>query len=335
MVFFASLSISASVRDREIIHRPLGLFDEIEGNKIATVYPQTVTVLYRHCGRWIQINSWLGRKWLDLEYRPSTSRLDRMISWFGNDFSVYFENLETGFIYRYNAEQEYFGASVSKAMLALYFYTLAERGEICLDARVEFQSHQQNWGSGIIQRRYPVGSEFTLKRLLGLNLSYSDNVATLMLRDYLGGPVGGVHRYRQFVAGMGGNPGLVRDRIMNSRLTANEAGLFARAIYNYLESGGRYSEEFRQHLLNNHFPFLTLMVDEHPPTASKTGWSNGFWHDMAIVYARSPFILVVMSQGWTGTQYESRQDFDDFALIYQAFLEFNDRWFPGHLCLYC
>jgi len=335
MVLLAVLNTGAAARDREIIHRPLGLFDEIEGNRIGTVYPQAVTVLYRHCDRWVLINSWLGHRWLDLEYAPSTSRLDRMLSRFGNNISVYYKNIETGFTYQYNAEGEYFGASVSKAMLALYFYTLAEQGEICLDTRVEFQSHQQNWGSGIIQQRYPVGTRFTLRRLLELNLSYSDNVATLMLRDYLGGQEAGVHRYRQFVASIGGDPGLVRDRIMNSRLTANEAGLFARAIYDYIESGGRYSGEFRRHLLNNHFPFLTLVLEEHPPTASKTGWSNDVLHDMAIVYADSHFILVVMSSGLAGTQYETRQTHDDFALIYQTFLEFNNRWFPGYLCLYC
>jgi len=264
-----------------------------------------------------------------LPFSPPIDELNEILEPFGYNLFVYFKNLETGFEFQHNADIEYFGASVSKAVLALMIYKMAERGDVYLDTKLTFEPVHENWGSVIIQRTYPLGTQFTVRRLLELNLSESDNVATLMLRDFIGGEEYGLHKYQEFVKSIGGNPILAQGRIMNSFLTANEVGIFALAIHTYLESGGKYSEEFREHLLNNQFPFLTGQVDNHPPTASKTGWSRGVWHDMAIVYADSPFILVVMSRERAGTPDGTQQDRDDFQLIYETFLYWNAYWFPS------
>ena len=326
----ASIVAASPEPDRYQPHRPLGLYDAINGSRVGVLSPQTVTVIERHCSRWIKINTWRGPMWLDLEFMPPVEELNNLLSRFGNNISVYYRNIDHDFAYRYNAGRVYFGASVSKAVLALMIYQMAERDEVSLDTLLTFESRHQNWGSGIIQRNYPVGTRFTLRRLLELNLVVSDNVATLILRDFIGGEVNGLRQYRDFVTGIGGNPDLARSRIMDSSLTANQAGIFAMAIHEYLVSGGRYSEEFRQHLLGNQFPFLTLQVDVHPPTASKTGWSgpHTVWHDMTIVYADSPFILAVLSTGRAATSTGNQRDRNDFELIYRTFLEWNNYWFP-------
>ena len=249
---------------------------------------------------------------------PSTcalDELDELLLRHGNDISVFFENIETGFVYRYNADRIYFSASVPKAAYALYIYQLAEQGLADLAGVHTFTSADAMGGSGIIFHNYPLGTRFTLRELLRLNLSESDNSATLMLRR-----LHGLEGYKRFIEDLGLNPNRVGNRIMNSNLTANEAGLAARAIFEYIESGGRYSQEFKAHLLDNQFPFI---VSDYP-VASKTGWTRPYaWHDMAIVYAPSPFVLVILSarDGWRDS------DFADFAEISMAFQEFNDAWF--------
>jgi len=283
---------------------------------ISMLNPQVVTVLARE-GSWLQVGTWLGPAWINLNFMPPTYELDAALRRFGTNLSIYYENIETGFIYRRNADRVYFGASISKASFALYIYQMAERGEVNLEDRLTFTAADQNWGSGIIQNTYVLGTTFTIRELLRLNLSYSDNVATLMLVRHFG-----ITGYRQFVAGLGASPARVRSRVMDSDLTANEAGLFARAIMDYIESGGQHSEEMRTHLLDNQFPFI---VADHP-VASKTGWTRDTaWHDMAIIYAPSPYILVILSarEGW------SAQDYRDFAEISAAFQQFNDIWFPN------
>jgi hypothetical protein len=246
---------------------------------------------------------------------PLTHALDDMLKRFGDDLSVYYENTESGFVYRYNAERVYFGASLSKAALALFIFTLAEEGKINPDEKLTFTHNDLRGGSGVIRHHYGVGSEFTIRELIRLNLSESDNVATMMLRRRAG-----VENYRAFIAELGANPDLVRDRVMNSYLTANDAGIFAREIYRYLESDGRYTREFKDALIDNRFPFT---VPDYL-TASKTGWTDYLaWHCLSIIYAPSPYILVIMSQrrGW------EESDFADFAEISMAFQHFNAYWF--------
>jgi len=130
----------------------------------------------------------------------------------------------------------------------------------------------------------------------------------------------GTQGYRQFVRDLGADSGRVRDRVFNSNLTANDVGIFARAIHEYIETGSSYSAEFQAALLDNQYPFI---VSDYP-VASKTGWTRpSAWHDMAIVYAPSPFSLAILSarNGWTA------QDYRDFYDISMAFQRFNDTWF--------
>jgi len=294
--------------------RVMGLFS-YKGARypISSISSQVVTVLDVD-GYWKQINTWIGPRWIYLNFVPPTNSLDNLMRRFPNT-AVFYKNIETGFTYQWNADRQFFGASLSKASYALYLYQRAELGEIDLNRYLTFTQADRNAGSGIINSRYPVGRQFTTRRLLELNLYESDNVATNILRRTFG-----IEGYRQFVQNLGGNPGMIRYRIFNSQLTANEAGRFAYAIWEYLESDGVYSEEFRGALLNNQFPFI---VSDHP-VASKTGWTSPIaWHDMAIVHAPSPYILVIMSArgGWTTADYR------DFAEVSMYFQQYNDRWF--------
>jgi len=303
--------------NRIFLPRATGLFAYRGGTTMeAMINPQVVTVRDgTQEGRWLKIDTWLGPRWVNLDFSPPTQHLDVLLQRFGNNISVYYMNMETGFVYSYNAQRVYFGASLSKASYALYLFQRAERGEIDLTSTLTFTAADQNWGSGIIQGRYRLGTRFTIGELIRLNVSYSDNVATLMLRRHFG-----TAGYRRFVESLGGNPHRVRSRVMDSDLTAHEAGLFMQAIFQYIHSGGTYSETFRQHLLNNQFPFIVADY----PVASKTGWTAPrAWHDMAIVEAPSPYILVVMSArtGWTA------RDYRDFADISVAFQQFNNTWF--------
>ncbi|MCL2456851.1 MAG: class A beta-lactamase-related serine hydrolase [Defluviitaleaceae bacterium] len=242
----------------------------------------------------------------------STDALDEILRRY--DVSVYYENFATGYTYRHNADRIFFSASVPKAFYTLWVFSLAEKGIADLDSLLEFTRIDSNGGSGIIQKNHAYGTQFALRELLRLNISESDNVATLMLiRTF------GIINYVNFVQESGGNGGFVRDNVFNSLLSANEAGNFARKIFEYIEGDGKFSREFKAALLDNKFPFITSKF----PVASKTGWTAPkAWHEMAIVYAPSPFALVILSErdGWKD------EDYADFAEISAAFEKFNENF---------
>ena len=301
--------------NRRFIGRRRGLYDNIGYYyPVAFIEGEIVDILDWD-NEWILIDNSPSPLWLYLNFLPSTYDLDIFMNQFGNAISVYFRNVETGFYYTHNPNRRYFSASVTKASYALYIYQKAERGEIDLDSYITFTHVDFLGGSGVIRYRYTIGTPISQRELLRKNLMYSDNIATLMLRREHG-----IRGYQQFVDSLGANPNNVGDNVFNSFLNVLEAGIFMRAIYTYIESDGYFSDEFRQHLLNNQHPFIV----SNYPVASKSGWTYPYaWHDMAIVYAPSPFILVILSRGRSGTC----GDYKVFEDISRHFQEFNHIWF--------
>ena len=247
---------------------------------------------------------------------PPTYQLTEQLQRFGNDLSVYFRNIETGFYFTYNADRRYPSASMPKAFFGLYLYEKAQAGEMNLDSRVTFLAQDYRGGSGIIRHRYRPGAAFTQRRLIQLMLEPSDNIATKMLVRQHG--LSGFRAFAYNIAGMA--PQHVGSRIMNSHVTARETGAFALAIYEFMAGDGYYATLFRNNMANNLFPFI---ISDYPLVSKSGDWPPHAWHDMAIVFADSPYILVILSAraGWTA------QDYRDFAQISLMFQQFNTEHF--------
>ena len=301
--------------NRRFINRKMGLYEEKECEKPLLFISSGVVEIIKDKNDWLLINYNDSEKWLYLNFIPPIDELSDALSRFGNRVSIHYENFANNFVFEHYANREFFSASLPKALYALYLYKLADEGNLDLDTYHTYTSADVNTGSGIIFREYSIGTRFTKRELIRLNLSESDNVATNMIRR-----INGMSGYREFVASIGGNTNFIGNNIFNGRLTANEAGLYARVIYNYIESDAPNAEEFKKHLLNNQFQFITSDY----PIASKTGWTRPHaWHDMAIIYADSPFSLVILSRmhGWEDRYYAY------FREITEVFEDFNRKWF--------
>ena len=292
-----------------------------ESARLGSFEPQFVEVLNTF-NNWAIISTDIGEHWVYLAaerryIEPSVSDIESFMAQFGNTVSVFYENLETGFVFSHHGDRVFFGASATKAPFALYIYQKAERGETNLNSVHTYIAADYWGGSGFIRRRYSVGATFTQRELLFLMLSPSDNIATRMLRR-----IHGVDSYRDFIADIGGNPHFVQN-ITYSYLSANEAGFIMKEIFKYITSDGRYSHEFKDNLLQNRYPFI---ISDYP-VASKSGWAYNFggaYHDMAIVFAPSPYTLSILS-----TRPGRPSDRAAFEAISMFFQEFNNQWFVG------
>jgi beta-lactamase class A len=307
--------------DRIYIDRILGVYNGYEGELIERFMPGIVTVLERR-ESWLRIETNQDAspdavKWINLDFVPPVEGLISFLEQYERPISVHYENIETGFVFQFDGERRYFGASATKAPFALYIYHMAEMGLTDLES-VHTYTEADYWiGSGFIRLRHEFGDTFTQRELLHLMIAPSDNIATRMLRR-----VHGTRGYRQFIEGLGGNPDYLQN-ITYSYLSANEAGFYLREIYRFVTSGSPYGEEFLGSLLRNRYPFI---ISDYP-VASKSGWAynfGGVYHDMAIVFAPSPYLLAVLS-----TREGTRTDQRDFERISMHIQEFNDMWFEA------
>jgi len=292
------------------VNRRMGLFDAKEGELLSHFDPTLVYVLARY-GRWIEIDA----GWIYLDFAPPIHLLEEFVGQFGNTVSVFYQNMATGFYFSHYGDRPFFGASATKAPFALYIYLKAERGEAGMDTHITFTAADFWEGSGIIRHRYSYGATFTQKRLLELMLAPSDNIATRMLRRHHG-----LTGYREFIESIGANPDFVQN-LTYSHLSANDAGIFMREAYLYIESGGRYGEHLRDNLLANRYAFII----SNYPVASKSGWAanhGAAWHDMAIIYAPSPYVLALLSSRVGNAA--DRAVYNSISMFVQ---KFNNKWF--------
>ena len=307
--------------DMVLLQSVTGIFDVADGDIVSWVHPQPIQVMRREA-EWLLVYSDQQSGWINPYFEPPIHLLEEFMSQFGTTVAIFYENLSTGFTFSYNGEIVYFGASATKAPFALYIYLKAERGETDLNSVHAYQQSDFWEGSGVIRHRYALGTTFTQHRLLYLMLRPSDNIATRMLRR--------IHGYRGFTAfveELGANPANVHN-ITYSRLSANDAGIFLRAFHDYIMSDGIYSQDFKDNLMGNRYPFVTSDY----PLGSKSGWAGNFggaWHDMALVFAPSPYSLAILS-----TRAGNQTDRNVYAQISRFVQEFNTAWFyPGYIAL--
>jgi len=298
-------------RNLLFVDRRMGIFENIADEEpITTIAPQTVEVLEYRENR-LLISTWLGPKWIDLNYKhePSIKDIKDFMSKYNNNISVYYENIETGYTYSYNADKMYFSASVIKAPYAMYVYRLAEKGEANLENLYTYERGDYHGGSGII-KDMNYGVTFSENELLTYSIIYSDNVAFKKILNLFG-----VDGFKGFVSELGANPNLINKVLYVSsgaEMSANEAGIYAKAIYEYIEGGHLYSEQFKNDLMST----TKTLIESDFPVARKYGQS-GVLHEMAVVYSDSPYILAIM------TNPANEKAFGEISTAFQNFNEIN------------
>lgn len=241
--------------------------------------------------------------------KVNTKELDKFFNVYGDTISVYYENIETGYAYSYNSDKIYFSASIIKAPYSLFVYQSVERDKADLLKIHTYKSSDYRSGTGII-KNMKVGSKFTESDLLKYAIRNSDNIAFRMLINKYGKDT-----YKEFVSTIGGVANNI-GTVTGANMSARETGLYARNIYTYIEGDNKYSQKFKTDLMSTTNP----MIKADYPIARKYGWANKSFHDMAIVYAPSPYILVIMSARDNGNS----SDYKAFSDISIKIQEFNN-----------
>lgn len=261
----------------------------------------------------------------------STSELDEFFSRFGYSLGIYFKNLDTGFVYTHNADTKFFGASLNKANHALYTYIAAERGYIDIYAVHTFTAEDWWGGTGVI-RFMPAGTLLTTRELLHHAVVYSDNVAFRMLTRYMNNIS---FSYSDFLAELGANPDFILSTYSHNT-SANDTALWFNALHAYLESDSLYGHYLHNDLLNTALyshPYFTRgavfggdydvnvrLINSGYEVAQKYGWSVHAFNVAGIVYASTPFMLVVISD----MDHGAHGLFDEIS---QLMKDFNARYF--------
>jgi|GEM_PF-851653 len=316
------------------------VYDEADfgARDVGRFYAQFVDVLEYGAEDWVRVVTGDGSVgWVNMRHTPDFDELGAFFHRLGRNVSVFYKNLDTGFTYAHNPDRVFFAASFSKMTHAFYSFVMAERGWLDMYEVHTFGGGDMWGGTGIMQFM-PFGTQFTTRELLGLSMRESDNAAFRMLvRMQEDAQVS----YADFVREIGADTRMIRD-IFAQNTHARDAGLWMYEIFNYIEGPSLFGHYLLYDMLNTaptshpHFTrweyssgigcngwgtdVNTVMIRSDYPLARKYGWANGAFHDAGIVYAPSPYILVILSNMERG----AHSLFEEISWFVQ---DFNHRTF--------
>ena len=217
------------------------------------------------------------------------SKIDEINSYYNqsnNYFAFSYKDLYTGFMVSYNANQNIFSASSIKAPKDIYLYEMASQGKINLDEELTYTSAYYNTGSGILKNT-PVNKKYTVRTLLQYSTVDSDNAAHNMLMDRFG---------RENILKFWQNKGTTGIFTLPTNwgvTNAHDATIYMEELYKFYLSNDEYGGALMNNFLRSYPKFIK--GKNNYQVASKSGWAGSVLHEMSIVFADNPYIVIGLS----------------------------------------
>lgn len=209
---------------------------------------------------------------------------------YGNNqeyFSFLYQDLYSGFTVSYNEEEPIFTASTIKAPAMIYLYEQASEGKIDLNEKLVYTSNFYSGGSGVLQT-LPVNTSYTVNQLIEYAIHDSDNIAYAML----------MNRFkRENVLDFWQKKGTKQIFTLNTIwgvTSAKDASIYMKELYQFYLNNDSYGNTLMEYFKNAEWKLITNQAGEFQ-TANKGGWSGVAIHDVAIIFDKNPYILVIMS----------------------------------------
>lgn len=203
-----------------------------------------------------------------------------------NYFAFAYKDIYTGFMVSYNENQQIFTASTIKAPTDIYIYEMASLGKANLEDKLKYTGGYYNTGSGVLKNK-AFNTDYRVRTLLNYSTVYSDNAAHNMLMDKYGRE-NMLHFWQKLgtrsIFTVANNWGVT---------SAHDAVIYMDELYKFYLKNDTYGEELMNNFLNANPKFVK--GGNGYRVANKSGWSGTAIHDVAIVFADNPYILVALS----------------------------------------
>lgn len=194
----------------------------------------------------------------------------------------------------YNSELPFFSACTIKAPYILSVCKYMEENNIDENIQITYEKKHYHGGSGKI-RHGSYGTKYTLKELITMSLSISDNVAYKMLLDYFG------RDYHNNLMKELGCDSLVISNMWASKCQANDFVVAWNEIYRYFQTESKCAKIFKEACTNTTFNYGCEGVEKDGTWdySHKSGDNFGAscaYNDVCIIWKDRPYIFAVFTK---------------------------------------
>jgi len=203
------------------------------------------------------------------------------------DYGVYAKNLISREEIGINQDKKFTAASLAKLFTVGAAYIKIQDDPGFMGEELYLKDQDRISGNGSLVSD-PVGSSYTAQSLIEKMLSQSDNTAFALLTREVG--IGSVE---DFISSIG----LKNTDFINNDSTPYDVGIFLNKVYD----GEFLNDDFKEEMLG--FMQNTAFEDRIPyyipkdiKISHKIGTWSGAYSDAGIVFAKDPYIVVVMTE---------------------------------------
>lgn len=218
-----------------------------------------------------------------------TIKVDNSLT--GDNFSFFYYNLKTKEYYLDNGDKWFTAASTTKVPIAMLYYDKINSKEVTIDTTYLYRSSDYEEGDGMTAYTYDAGDSIPLSFLLEQMIENSDNTATNVLTNALGGRekyIGDTLKYVDEKIGL-----QVPQNFYDENVTSAKYGL---GIMNYLY---KHPEEYAgliDHMTRSSYgSYLKKYISDYD-VVHKYGSYEGNVHDYGIVYGKEPYLIGVFTK---------------------------------------
>lgn len=207
-------------------------------------------------------------------------------------YGLYVVNLNTDESYGVNEDEVFQAASLIKLPVMLAMYAEYEKGNIDLDDIYKLRDEDRVGGSGSLSGQ-PTGSEYSYRELVELMGKQSDNTAFSAAVKLLGSDL--IKRYIDEL-------GMSNTSLETNETTPRDIGLFFKNLWERKMVERASRDEILNSLTDTIYEGWLKAGIPDVRVAHKYGREVHVVNDAGIVFASSPFVLVLLSKGVVETE---------------------------------
>lgn len=209
-----------------------------------------------------------------------------------NNVGLIYYDLTTNRKISINGDEFFTAASTYKVGMNIIAYNMIKEGTLSLSESIKYSSGYYEEGTGILQSQIDttLNSPISIQKLLDYAIIYSDNIATNMVTEKLGG----FNVVRQAVNTLAG---IASPTVSGNVITPETEFRLLKNLYS-----NRF-DEYYSHLIevmkNTEFHDR---IDKYLPydiVAHKIGSYDSYINDVGIIFADKPYILVIYTNELT------------------------------------
>jgi len=200
-------------------------------------------------------------------------------------FGLYYYDLTNGKTFEINSSKEFAAASTVKVPMNMVLLDMVNQGKISLKETMRYnKSTDYEGGTGILQGK-DLSKPIALETLSEYSIIYSDNIATHMIMRRIN-----KNYMRDAFDKMLGHKATRTGNVT----TAKDSGTFLKLLYNN-PNKNPYFSELVDNMKETSFHDRIDKYIPHDITAHKIGNYGTYVNDIAIVYTKRPYVLVVLT----------------------------------------